>query len=183
MTYRNTKAGYGSVTRALHWVMALGIFGLFALGWWMRDLTYTSPYYQTAPEIHESVGLAMFGLLLFRFVWRLINLAPDDSELTDLERKGSALMHWGFYPLLLGLMITGYLISTLDGRSITVFWLFDVPSFYTQKGLEELAGQLHWILAYLTVALGGLHGGAALWHHFVKKDRVMIRMLKKPTDV
>ncbi len=181
MNYRNTKNGYGLVARMLHWGMALAIFGMFALGYWMMTLTYVSPYYKSAPDLHRSIGLVLLALLLFRFVWKLFNKAPDTSDLTPLEHKGSSLLHWGFYALLLTVMIVGYFISTLDGRSISVFGLFDVPSVYTQKGMEKLAGKLHWILAYLTIALAALHAGAALWHHFIKKDNVLKRMLKDQT--
>lgn len=148
----------------------------------MRTLTYYSPYYKTAPELHQSIGLTLFALLVFRFIWKLINPTPKHEGLTKLEDKGSSLLHWGFYALLLSVMVVGYFIFTLDGRVIHYFALFDIPSVYTQKGLEELAGTLHWILAYLTIALAALHAGAALWHHFVKRDRVLISMVKGPSE-
>lgn len=180
MMYRNTKNGYGAIARWMHWLMALGIFGLFALGYWMRTLTYYSPYYKPAPEIHQGIGLIMLALMLFRLFWRITNPSPDHAELTRPERMGSALLHWGFYPLLIVMMIAGYFITTLDGRPIHFFGLFDVPSIYTQKGLEKLAGQIHWILAYGIIGLALLHTLAALWHHFVKRDGVMMSILKDP---
>jgi cytochrome b561 len=183
MSYRNTKAGYGLVARILHWGMALAIFGLFALGYWMRTLTYGSPYYQSAPDLHQNLGMVVLGLMVFRLFWKLINTDPDTSELTKVEHLGSVLVHWAFYVMLFVLMIAGYFILTLNGRSFSFFGLIDIPSIYSQKGLEKLAGQLHWILAYLTMALAVLHGGAAIWHHYVKKDRVMLRMLKDPNKL
>jgi len=182
MAYRNTKTGFGLIARVLHWGMALGILALFALGYWMRTLTYTSPYYQSAPDLHQSVGMVMFGLLVFRLFWKLGNVEPDTSDLTRLEHIGAALMHWAFYAVLFVMMAAGYFILTLDGRSFGIFDLVDIPSIYSQKGLEKLAGQIHWILAYLTMALAVLHGVAAFWHHYVKRDRVMLRMLKGSTD-
>ena len=182
MPYRNTKTGYGSIARLLHWLMAICIFGLFGLGYWMRTLTYYSPYYKTAPELHQGIGLTLFALLVFRFIWKLANPSPEHAGLSTLEHKGSTLLHWGFYALILSVMIAGYFISTLDGRAIHYFSLFDLPSVYTQKGLEKLAGKLHWILAYLTIALAVLHAGAALFHHFIKKDRVLVSMTKGPIE-
>lgn len=180
MVYLNTKSGYGMIARMLHWSMALAVIFLFVLGYWMRTLTYASPYYQSAPKLHQSIGLILLVLLLIRFVWKLINTAPDDTDLTQMEQLGSRLMHWFFYPLLLALMLAGYFISTLDGRPISFFGLFDVPAIYTQKGLESLAGTAHWALAYLTIGLAVFHCAAALWHHYIKKDRVLLRMLKGP---
>lgn len=183
MTLKNTAAGYGSVARLLHWLMAIVIFALFALGYWMRTLTYASPYYQSAPDLHQGVGMVIFGLLIFRLIWKLINIDPDTSDLTRIEHIGSMLMHWAFYAVLFVMMAAGYFILTLDGRSFSFFGLVDIPSIYSQKGLEKLAGQLHWMLAYLTMVLAALHGGAAIWHHFIKKDRVMIRMIKDPSKI
>ncbi len=180
MVYRNTKTGYGLIARLLHWLMAIAIFGLFGLGYWMRTLTYYSPYYKTAPELHQSIGLTLFALLVFRFIWKLANPTPHHAELTPIESHGSSLLHWGFYALLLAIMVVGYFISTLDGRAIHYFSLFDIPSIHTEKGLEKLAGKLHWMLAYLLIALAALHAGAALWHHFIKRDRVLVSMTKGP---
>lgn len=180
MTYKNTKTGFGLIARLLHWGMALGIFALFGLGYWMRTLTYASPYYQSAPNLHQSVGMIVFALLLFRLIWTLGNVAPDTSDLTRTEHIGATVMHWVFYAVLFVMMAAGYFILTLDGRSFGLFDLIDIPSLYSQKGLEKLAGKIHWMLAYLTMALAALHSAAAIWHHFIKRDRVMIRMLKGP---
>lgn len=178
MALRNTTQGYGLVARVLHWLMALAIFGLFGLGLWMRTLDYYSPYYQSAPALHQSIGITLLVLLILRFVWKLINTFPAEDDLNALEKVGSKILHWGFYPLLFALMIAGYLISTLDGRSIVVFGLIEVPSVYEQKGLERTAGYLHWLLAWTTVVVACGHIGAGLYHHFVKRDRVLLRMLR-----
>ena len=143
MRIKDTAAGYGLVTRVLHWTMAVAIFGMFALGLWMVGLDYYSPYYNSAPDLHRSIGIILLIALTFRFVWRLVNPKPDDSELSPLERKASQVVHWGFYPLLFALMISGYLISTPDGRPIDVFGLFSVPSLIQSKGLEDTAGFVH----------------------------------------
>jgi len=176
MTYKNTKSTYGVIARILHWTMALGIIGLFILGYWMRTLNYTSPYYQSAPNLHQSVGMVVLALLVFRFIWKLSNPTPHVETLTKLETVGSSLLHWAFYLIVLVISIAGYLILTLDGRGFEIFGIIDVPSLYSQKGLEQLAGQIHWILAYLLMGLVALHAGAALWHHFIKKDDVLRQM-------
>ena len=136
MLIRDTTTGYGLVSRILHWGMALAIVAMFALGVWMRTLDYYSPYYTLAPDIHRGVGILLLILLVARFAWRLVNPKPDDSELTKFEAISSHIVHWGFYPLLFALMISGYLISTSDGRAIDVFGLFSVPSVYAREGLR-----------------------------------------------
>lgn len=173
---KNTPNGYGLVARVLHWGMAVAILFMFGLGLWMRTLTYYSPWYNLAPTIHKSVGIILLVLLGIRLVWRHINPRPDASYLKPLEQKLSHLMHMGFYALLVVLMLVGYFISTLDGRSIAVFSLVEIPSIYAQKGLEDIAGFAHRALAYLLMSMVALHGLAALKHHFIDRDKTLQRM-------
>jgi cytochrome b561 len=182
MLIRDTKAGYGLITRLIHWFMAAAIPAMFVLGLWMVTLNYYSPYYQSAPDLHRSVGILLLILLVLRFAWRLANARPDDADLSPLERFAAPIVHWGFYVLLFALMVSGYLISSADGRAVAVFDWFSVPSIVENKGLEEPAGEVHEILAYLTIALMVLHAAAALKHHFLDRTRVLTRMWSGPTS-
>ena len=173
----STTASYGLIARILHWGMAIAIVAMFALGLWMRQLDYYSPYYQSAPHIHKSVGIILFVLLLLRVIWRLIDRQPSHDSLSPLRKRLSHIVHWLFYPLLLGLMIAGYFISTADGRSISVFGLFDVPAVINKKGVEATAGLIHYYMAFLIIGIAALHAGAALYHHFIIKDGVLTSML------
>lgn len=180
MQIRNTSNGYGVIARVFHWAMALAIFGMFALGLWMRTLDYYSPYYQSGPALHKSIGITLLILLAGRFIWRIINVRPDDSYLPARERLASHVMHLGFYVILLAQMCIGYLTHTVDGRGIEVFGLFTVPSMYEQKGLEQTTGLIHEYLAYAIIALAALHAAAALKHHFIDKDVTFMRMWRGP---
>jgi cytochrome b561 len=176
MSMKDTATNYGAVSRWLHWIMAAATFGLFGLGWWMVELNYYSPYYKSAPDLHRSIGVVVLALLLFRMLWRALNTKPDDGDLSPFERTASRWVHWSFYPLILFVSISGYLISTPDGRPISIFGLFDIPSFVQSKGLEDTAGWVHWGLAYAIVALGLGHGAAAIKHHYAGHSRVLTRM-------
>jgi cytochrome b561 len=180
MLIRDTKTGYGLATRLMHWIMAVAIVAMFVLGLWMVTLTYYSPYYRLAPDIHRSVGMLLLFLLAGRFAWRLANPKPSDSELSPFERLAANAVHWGFYPLLFALMVSGYLISTSDGRPIAVFNWFTVPALFARKGMEDTAGEVHEWLAYITIALVVLHAAASLKHHFVDRNRVLTRMWSGP---
>lgn len=181
MSVTDSTAGYGIISRLLHWVMAAGIVGLFGLGWWMVGLDYYSPYYKSAPDLHRSIGIVMLALLAVRIAWRLVNVRPDDSDLTPLERKAARAVHHAFYPLLLILMASGYLISTADGRAIDVFGLFEVPALIVSKGLEDPAGLVHEWVAYLVMLLTAVHAAAAIKHHVVDKTDVLARMVRGPS--
>ncbi|WP_295555882.1 cytochrome b [uncultured Hyphomicrobium sp.] len=182
MLVGDTPAGYGLVSRLFHWLMALAIVAMFGLGLWMVDLDYYSPYYHSAPDLHKSVGILLLIALALRFGWRLANVRPDDTDLSTFERTAARITHWGFYPLLLALMVSGYLISTADGRPIEVFGWFSVPSPGENKGLEDVAGTVHTILAYLVILLATVHAGAALKHHIVDRKRTLTRMWSGPSE-
>jgi cytochrome b561 len=176
MILRDAPTGYGLVTRLLHWVMAAGIIGLFVLGWWMVELDYYSPYYTSAPQVHKSLGMVLLVLLVARFLWRLANPRVDDSELAPLERRLAPLVHWGFYPLMLVLMVSGYLIPTADGQPIDVFGVVSVPAVLTGDNLEDTAGLIHKYSAYVIMIVALLHTAAALKHHFCDKSSILTRM-------
>jgi cytochrome b561 len=176
---RNTQDSYGLVAIALHWLVALAIIGLFGLGLWMTGLDYYDPWYHRAPEIHKALGVLLFLVLLARLAWRLVNPRPGaEPTLSALERLASSLVHALLYGLSFAVMAAGYLISTADQRPIDVFGLFTVPA--TLTGLPEQAdraGDVHLALAIALVVLAGVHALGALKHHFIDRDRTLLRML------
>ncbi|MCH9765625.1 MAG: cytochrome b [Alphaproteobacteria bacterium] len=174
--WRDTAQGYGIVSRVLHWLLAIVIVVLFALGWWMVGLDYTSAYYNLAPAWHEAIGILVLLAMTLRVGWRIANTKPDSDHLTLFEQRASVLMHWALYAVIFAVLISGYLISTADGRAIEIFGPLRVPSLIYAPGIESLSGKIHRILSYVTIGLAGLHTGAALKHHFVDRDPTLSRM-------
>ncbi|MGS2724802.1 cytochrome b [Porticoccus sp. GXU_MW_L64] len=172
----NTNHRYGLVAKLLHWVMALGVVGLFGLGLYMMELGYYDRLYRLLPHIHKSVGILLFALLIARLLWRWANAKPHPQG-NKLERR---LAHWAhiiLYLLMAAIMVSGYLISTADGRAIEVFNWFAVPATVSDiDGQEDIAGQVHEILAWALIVLVALHAMAALKHHFIDKDNTLKRM-------
>ena len=164
MIIRDTPERYGIVSQSLHWGMAAGIIALFGLGWWMVRLDYYDDYYTRAPALHRSIGMLMMFALILRIAWRIANRKPAHPDLTPFERKASSLVHFAFYPLLLVLTMSGYLISTGDGRAIDVFDWFAVPSVLHNKSIAVAAGPIHRWMAYTVMILAGLHASAAIRH-------------------
>lgn len=181
---RNSATGYGLVAIVLHWVVALTIVGLFALGFWMVDLDYYHSWYKQGPDIHRSVGLLLLAAMVLRLVWRLANIRPQPlashSRLEVLAAHGA---HWLLYLLIFTAMVSGYLISTADGSAISVFGWFDVPSLTGRiKGMEDTAGLVHYWATWAIVGLASVHALAALKHHFIDKDDTLRRMLGTARD-
>lgn len=179
MQWHNSSERYGLLSIVLHWLVAIAVFGLFALGYWMVGLDYYSGWYKTAPDLHKSFGLLLFALMLLRMFWR--RLSPPPTGLPEhgrLTRLGSRLGHALLYLGLFALMISGYLISTADGRGIALFGLFEVPATLTGiPDQEDVAGLVHQYLAWALVIFAGIHALAALKHHFVDRDRTLLRMV------
>lgn len=180
MQFVNSDKSYGVTAILIHSIFGLGFIGLFAVGLYMVELTYYDSLYKTLPDLHRSIGIVMAGLLFFRFVWRLVNPQPQpEPNLKAYEILSAEIVHWLLYLLPFAIMLSGYLITTADGSSIDVFGLFEVPAvFPAEKGREDIAGDVHFYLAYATMGIVGLHALASLKHHFIDHDRTLVRMFK-----
>ena len=179
MRWRNRNDHYGLVAILLHWWTALAVPVLFSLGLWMTSLDYYHSWYRSAPNIHRGIGVLLTMIVVFRLVWRLRYGAPyPDPGHSLAERRIARFVHGLLYVLLLATALAGYLISTADGRPVDVFGLFSVPA--TIHGLanqEDIAGTAHLALAIALVCVAGIHALAALKHHFLDRDRTLLRML------
>lgn len=179
MQLRNSSSRYGLVSMLLHWGVAIVVFGLFALGLWMVGLDYYDAWRKEAPDLHKSIGLILFAVMLIRLVWRLISPPPPAPSTHDRwTRLGAKLGHLFLYVGLFAVMFAGYLISTADGVGIPVFGLFEVPALITSiPDQADVAGAVHLYLAWILVIFSGLHALAALKHHFIDRDATLTRML------
>lgn len=179
MQIRNTPAGYGWFAIIAHWIVAVAVLGLFGLGFWMVDLSYYDVWYRRGPDIHRSIGMLLFVLVVLRLLWRLFTASPDSiPEHKRWEILSARIAHGLLYVLIFVAMVSGYLISTADGSSISVFDWFEVPSVTGQiKGLEDTAGLVHYWSTWALVGLAGLHAAGALKHHFIDRDKTLRRML------
>ncbi|PKI16974.1 cytochrome b [Colwellia sp. 12G3] len=177
---KNTEDSYGLVAIALHWLMAISIFSLFGLGLYMVELTYYDAWYKGSLDLHKNIGMTLFVVLMLRIVWRVINITPkiSDESASKVEIKAAHYAHLALYVLMTILMLSGYLISTADGRAIDVFGLISIPalpiSFANQ---EDITGNIHEILAWTLILLSSGHAMAALKHHFINKNNTLVRML------
>lgn len=176
----NTRQSYGLVAIALHWLSALTIVGLFILGVWMTGLTYYDDWYKKGPDIHRSIGVLLFIALLFRIFWRVKNVTPEDEPgVPGWQARIAHAVHNILYLMLFAMVISGYLISTADGRSVDVFGWFEIPAFIKLdiENLEDKAGAVHWYLALIMAGFVALHALAAFKHHFINRDRTLKKML------
>ncbi|PKF62217.1 cytochrome b [Psychromonas sp. psych-6C06] len=168
---------YNPIAKVIHWLSAIAIFGLFAVGYWMVDLSYYSEWYTVAPYWHKSIGLILFAMTAFRLIWKLLSKAPE-IEGKNWEKAGAKIAHGLLYVLLFATFLSGYLISTADGRGIEVFNWFTFPGLGSLiENQEDIAGEVHFYLTYTLIALALLHAMAALKHHFINQDNTLKKMI------
>lgn len=179
---RNSDTTFGKLTIAVHWLSALVVVGQFSFGLYMLSLDYYDPNYQVLPHYHKSIGILFAAVLLFRILWSLINPSPSAvKSVKAWEHRIAKIIQ----KLMLGLLVItvglGYLISTATGDSIEVFNWFEIPATITSiENQEDIAGELHYWFALSIIIIASLHALAALKHHFIDKDKTLLRMLGKP---
>lgn len=182
MQISNTKNGFGIISKALHWSMAILLTALFAIGLYMTGLDYYDPLYHSLPWWHKSVGLLTIMLLLLRIIWKLINTEPEALATHKVwEIFLAKLIQRLFYFLILLIGISGYLISTAKGKGIEFFNFLEIPAITPalEEGRADLIGDVHEMLAISLIVLAVLHAAAALKHHFIDKDETLKRMTNK----
>lgn len=180
MKWLNSDNSYGATTIIIHWVMALGVIGMFSLGVYMVELDYYDIWYHRAPDIHKAGGLLLVFLLFLRITWHFYSKPPQQiPQLIGWQRTAAILTHKLLYLLLAACAVTGYLISTAEGQGVDFFGLWILPALEPFiKDQEDVAGVWHYYLTYSLIAVSSLHALAALKHHFIDKDDVLRRMLR-----
>lgn len=182
MSARNTTQSYGWIARSFHWLVALTVFGMFGLGYWMRGLDYYDPWYQPAPALHISIGFLLVAAMLLRVIWNVANPKPAPLGNNPVEHKLASLSHTGLYLVLFALMFTGYLYATAEGRPADIFDVVQIPALPGVTMVKGFIGWVHEYLAYAMMGLAALHTAAALKHHFVDGDETLRRMIRGPSS-
>lgn len=175
----NDESTYGWGPVIMHWLIAIAIIGLYPLGLYIETLDYYDPAYRTVPIWHKSIGILVAFVLSIRLVWRAFNKPPKALPQPALMQIMAKLAHLLLYLLLLTTIVSGYLISTADGRAIELFnTLISIPAPPVEfQNQEDLAGAVHFIVATILITLAAVHAIAALKHHFIDKDTTLKRML------
>lgn len=144
----------------------------------MTDLSYYDSLYHVIPWWHKSFGLTVMALLLIRILWRISNPKPSPlATHKSWEVKLATWTHRLLYLIILLIGVSGYLISTAKGQGIEFFGLFDVPAFQEISAENtDLAGDIHFYLAWSLILLAATHAAAALKHHFIDRDDTLKHM-------
>lgn len=162
----------------LHWLLALGLVGTFALGFYMQGLPL-SPGKLKLYSWHKWAGMSLLALAVVRLAWRMSHPAPAlPSGMGAWARRAAHAGHWALYGLMLAIPLSGWLMSSAQGFSVVWFGVLTLPDLVPRNAaLGAALKNVHITLNYaLLLAVTG-HVAAALHHQVVKKDALMGRML------
>lgn len=175
---KNTPDKYGAVTKALHWVTAPLILGMLGVGLYMTGLDDLGQKLVLYP-LHKSVGVCVLVLVLLRIVWHLYSKKPPlPASLKAWEKAAALAVHLLLYVCLVGMPLSGWLLSSAAGRTVSVFNMFKLPDLVGQnENLADIFGETHEILGWTLIGLIIVHVFGALKHRFIDKDKTLQRML------
>tara|TARA_R110002126_G_scaffold119373_5_gene260222 strand:- start:2099 stop:2623 length:525 start_codon:yes stop_codon:yes gene_type:complete len=173
----NNSARFALSMRLFHWGMAALVVSMLAAGLLM--VTSLEPWQLTLLSIHKAFGVVAMLLVTARLFNRLRHKLPAlPGDLSEWQKWGAKVSHWLLYGLLFAMPISGYLMQYFAGRPIEVFGWFRLPAALQVDIVNyALFRELHGWLAIALIGVIALHAGAALHHHFVRKDNVLKSML------
>ncbi|MFM9941101.1 MAG: cytochrome b [Hyphomicrobiaceae bacterium] len=183
-----TDLVYSPTARKFHWWTVALIAIMIPLGFYMVYRGEATKFDATTGrlyDLHKLIGFTILWLVIARLVYRLRNGAPpDEPTLEWWQKAASHLTHWGLYALLLAIPLLGWIgVSLYGARSI-----FGVVSLPPLTAVDQDASArvffFHLWGAVLLCLMIGAHVGAAIFHHVIRKDGVLRRMLpglKRPS--
>lgn len=197
----NVSNRYTKTAVVLHWLIAIAIFGMFALGWYMSELPKEAPKqmaydlfdlgiytWQLAEEasprtfyfnLHKSIGITLLGLIAFRIFWRITHKPPALlSSYKAFERKLATGAHHLLYFLMVALPVSGIVMAISSKYGVKWFGLEFLPGL-DNKGLRDVFKEVHEIIGAIILLVIIVHIVGALKHKFIDKDTTMQRMTLK----
>jgi cytochrome b561 len=168
---------YTPVARALHWLTAVLVLGLIPVGIIMHNME-ASPLQDRLYNLHRSTGTLLLPLAIIRLLYRWTHPPLPLPDMPALQRVAAESTHWGLYLLLIVQPIVGWAATSAYRAPIIIYGLFELPPILpvNQPLAERLFGVHRW-LGILMALMICAHIGAALFHHFVNRDRVLMRMI------
>ena len=171
------STGYTRTAKGLHWLMAVLIVGLLAVGLYMHDLPL-SPQKLTLYSWHKWFGVIVFLLVWLRLGWRLMHRPPALSgSISPAMQWAAHAGHAALYGLMIVIPLSGWLMSSAKGVQTVWFGMLPIPDLLARdRELGDLLQQVHRLLNWLLMFTLAGHLAAALWHHFVLRDDTLRRM-------
>ena len=180
MQWRNSVRGYGAAPQLMHWITV----ALVILAWFLGqfdDIFPKGPARAASLFVHISAGLAVIAFLVLRLCWRIAD-PPPPTERTMLGPwldHAARLAHYLLYALLIAVPLSGIALQFARGDALPLFGMGEIASPFGGAGraLRGTVKEVHEVAANALILLAALHAVAALLHHWLLRDRTLVRML------
>lgn len=175
----STQAGYTGTSKFLHWLIVLLLIAQYTVAWTMPHIGRHTPV-TTLISLHFSIGVLIIGVAVVRLVWRMVHGEPTpEAGVPPWQVNTARILHWALYLLLFVVPVLGWINASWRGMPVTLFGLFKMPQLVATRAPGwGWSGDIHSLVAtYVLLTLVGLHVAAGLYHYFVRRDRVLQRML------
>ncbi|WP_019556787.1 cytochrome b [Thiomicrorhabdus arctica] len=179
MSLKNSELNYGIVSRANHWLSAFIFIALLAVGLYMTGLEKGEDR-QALYALHKSMGIAIFGLMVLRLIWLKFSPNPVQLSKSKFEHILAHSVKGLLYLAMLGMPISGWIMSNSGGHEVAFFDMFVLPTIIGEhETTHEISEFIHSTFGFLLIAIVLLHIVGALKHHFIYKDVALLRMVGK----
>jgi cytochrome b561 len=168
---------YSAVAKLLHWVAALCVLVAWLLGTFIDDLPKSAE--AKVLFVHMSLGLTVVALLILRLGWRFARPVPTlVTKLGPWADFVAVAMQWLLLALMIAVPVSGITLEFARGQPLPLFGFAEVASPWPgDRAFARSVKEVHETVANILLVFATLHAAAALFHHFVLKDRVLARML------
>ena len=172
-------AGYPPAWRLLHWTIAAIVLAMIPMGIIMANGP-DGPTKDFLYNLHRSLGVTLIPLILVRLVYRLNHTSPSlPPDLPALQKFAARATHYALYALLLVQPFVGWIATSAYPAPILVFGLFQLPPIWrADRPFSDSMFFLHRSIGLIIALLVAMHIAAALYHHFIRRDDVLLRMIR-----
>jgi cytochrome b561 len=174
-----TAPAYTPAARLLHWITAGLVLVLIPMGLIMAELK-AGPLQNFLFALHESLGVTLMAIVYIRLAYRLTHPpAPLPPEIPAFYRIAGHTVHYLLYALLAVQPIIGWIATSAYRAPIHFFWLFQLPPIWPEnRAFSDAMFWVHFGIGIALAVLICLHVGAGLFHHFIRRDVVLMRMVR-----
>ena len=174
MHVKNTLTEYGLISKSLHWLSAILLFIQIPLGFYLVDLDF-GPERLTVEDIHVTVGLSVFYLVILRLLYKIFNPTPRlEPSVFKGQKFLAKLNHVMLYVTILSVTISGILKKLFNGETLMI--IFKKIKIQDNFELGELFYDIHVISSYILIVLIIIHILAVITHKFFFNDNLLKRM-------
>jgi cytochrome b561 len=173
-----TVPAYSVTARVLHWVTAALVLALVPLGFVIAN-EWGGALQERLYDLHKSLGALLVPIVIVRLLVRIVSPPlPLPADIPAIQQFAAHVTHWALYVLLLGQGLIGWIGTSAYPAPVPFFGLFNMPALWSEnRALSDQLLALHRWCGIAIAVIATVHIAAALHHHFVRKDRVLMRML------